>query len=101
MSVFLVSDDERGLHQDYGDWLEDLAPHAPTSGYRDNRAGEACPEPRPERSRRGSGRSNGDAHLRRQIMGREVGVVVSDGRLDGSAEPRPERDEGLAEAFGP
>lgn len=64
-SVF-INDDESGLHQDYEDWLEDLAPHEPTSHYRHNRTGE----------------DNGDAHLKRQIMGREVVVAVTNGRLD-------------------
>ena len=64
-SVF-INDDERGLHQDYDDWLEELAPHAPIDRYRHNRTGE----------------DNGDAHLKRQIMGREVVVAVTDGRLD-------------------
>ena len=64
-SVF-VNDDEPGLHQDYDDWLERLAPHAPTSRYRHNRTGE----------------DNGDAHLKRQVMGREVVVAITDGRLD-------------------
>jgi secondary thiamine-phosphate synthase enzyme len=64
-SVF-INDDERGLHQDYDDWLEQLAPHAPVSRYHHNLTGE----------------DNGDAHLKRQIMGREVVVAVSDGRLD-------------------
>jgi len=64
-SVF-INDDERGLHQDYDDWLEQLAPHEPVSHYRHNRTGE----------------DNGDAHLKRQIMGREVVVAVSEGRLD-------------------
>jgi len=61
-----INDDERGLLQDYEDWLEELAPHAPTSHYRHNRTGE----------------DNGDAHLKRQVMGREVVVAVTDGRLD-------------------
>ena len=61
-----INDDERGLLQDYEDWLEDIAPHAPTSHYRHNRTGE----------------DNGDAHLKRQIMGREVVVAVTNGRLD-------------------
>jgi secondary thiamine-phosphate synthase enzyme len=61
-----VNDDERGLLADYEDWLEDLAPHAPISQYRHNRTGE----------------DNGDAHLKRQIMGREVVVAVTDGQLD-------------------
>ena len=64
-SVF-INDDEHGLHQDYDDWLEVLAPHEPISRYRHNRTGE----------------DNGDAHLKRQIMGREVMVAVTDGRLD-------------------
>ncbi len=64
-SVF-INDDERGLHQDYDDWLEKLAPHEPTDQYRHNRTGE----------------DNGDAHLKRQIMGREVVVAITDGRLD-------------------
>lgn len=64
-SVF-INDDESGLHQDYEDWLEDLAPHEPVSQYSHNRTGE----------------DNGDAHLKRQIMGREVMVAVTDGRLD-------------------
>jgi secondary thiamine-phosphate synthase enzyme len=64
-SVF-INDDESGLHQDYEDWLERLAPHAPISQYRHNRTGE----------------DNGDAHLKRQVMGREVTVAVTKGRLD-------------------
>ena len=64
-SVF-INDDEAGLHGDYEDWLEGLAPHAPTSRYRHNRTGE----------------DNGDAHLKRQIMGREVVVAVTAGELD-------------------
>ena len=64
-SVF-INDDESGLHQDYDDWLEKLAPHEPVSQYRHNRTGE----------------DNGDAHLKRQIMGREVVVAVTNGRLD-------------------
>jgi secondary thiamine-phosphate synthase enzyme len=64
-SVF-INDDEPGLHQDYDDWLERLAPHAPTSQYRHNRTGE----------------DNGDAHLKRQVMGREVVVAVTKGALD-------------------
>jgi secondary thiamine-phosphate synthase enzyme len=64
-SVF-INDDESGLHQDYDDWLEGLAPHAPIDHYRHNRTGE----------------DNGDAHLKRQIMGREVVVAVTNGRLD-------------------
>jgi secondary thiamine-phosphate synthase enzyme len=64
-SVF-INDDERGLLADYEDWLEELAPHAPVSQYRHNRTGE----------------DNGDAHLKRQIMGRDVVVAVTNGRLD-------------------
>ena len=64
-SVF-INDDEYGLHQDYENWLEGLAPHAPISQYRHNRTGE----------------DNADAHLKRQVMGREVVVAVTDGRLD-------------------
>ena len=61
-----INDDESGLLEDYDDWLEQLAPHAPTSRYRHNRTGE----------------DNGDAHLKRQIMGREVVVAITRGRLD-------------------
>jgi len=64
-SVF-INDDESGLHQDYEDWLEELAPHAPIEQYRHNRTGE----------------DNADAHLKRQLMGREVVVSVTQGRLD-------------------
>jgi len=64
-SVF-INDDEGGLHQDYERWLEELAPHAPISRYEHNRTGE----------------DNGDAHLKRQVMGREVVIAVSEGRLD-------------------
>ena len=60
-----VNDDEGGLLSDYDDWLEGLAPHEPVSRYRHNRTGE----------------DNGDAHLKRQLMGREVVVAVTDGRL--------------------
>jgi secondary thiamine-phosphate synthase enzyme len=64
-SVF-INDDESGLHHDYEVWLEELAPHAPTSQYQHNRTGE----------------DNADAHLKRQVMGREVVVAVTNGRLD-------------------
>jgi secondary thiamine-phosphate synthase enzyme len=60
-----INDDESGLLQDYDDWLEKLAPHAPVSQYRHN-----------------GYEDNGDAHLKRQIMGREVVVAVTDGKLD-------------------
>jgi secondary thiamine-phosphate synthase enzyme len=64
-SVF-INDDESGLHQDYEDWLEELAPHEPINHYRHNSTGE----------------DNGDAHLKRQVMGREVVVAITKGRLD-------------------
>jgi secondary thiamine-phosphate synthase enzyme len=64
-SVF-INDDESGLHHDYEKWLEKLAPHEPLSNYKHNLTGE----------------DNGDAHLKRQIMGREVTVAVSNGKLD-------------------
>ncbi|UCH11127.1 MAG: YjbQ family protein [Fidelibacterota bacterium] len=64
-SVF-INDDEPGLHRDYKRWLEELAPHEPISRYDHNRTGE----------------DNGDAHHKRQVMGREVVVAVSEGRLD-------------------
>jgi len=61
-----INDDESGLIADYDEWLEQLAPHEPISRYRHNRTGE----------------DNGDAHLKRQIMGRQVVVAVTDGKLD-------------------
>jgi secondary thiamine-phosphate synthase enzyme len=61
-----INDAESGLIQDYDDWLEKLAPHEPISQYRHNNTGE----------------DNADAHLKRQIMGREVVVAITDGRLD-------------------
>ena len=64
-SVF-INDDEAGLHRDYARWLEQLAPHQPLSLYDHNLTGE----------------DNGDAHCKRQIMGREVTVAITDGRLD-------------------
>jgi secondary thiamine-phosphate synthase enzyme len=64
-SVF-INDDENGLHSDYMDWLERLAPHEPTRFYRHNQTGE----------------DNGDAHLKRQVMGREVVVAITNGQLD-------------------
>ena len=64
-SVF-INDDESGLHQDYERWLEKLAPHEPVSGYMHNLTGE----------------DNGDAHLKRQVMGREVVVAVTNNALD-------------------
>jgi secondary thiamine-phosphate synthase enzyme len=64
-SVF-INDEEEGLKCDYDVWLEKLAPHAPTSQYQHNRTGE----------------DNADAHLKRQIMGREVVVAITNGKLD-------------------
>jgi len=64
-SVF-INDNEGGLHEDYARWLEELAPHEPVDRYRHNRTGE----------------DNGDAHLKRQVMGREVVVAVTQGKLD-------------------
>ena len=64
-SVF-INDDESGLHADFDAWLERLAPHEPVSGYRHNQTGE----------------DNTDAHLKRQVMGREVVVAVTAGKLD-------------------
>ena len=63
-SVF-INDDEPGLHHDYDVWLEKLAPHEPVSQYRHN-----------------VGEDNADAHMKRQIMGREVVVAVTGGKLD-------------------
>jgi secondary thiamine-phosphate synthase enzyme len=63
-SVF-INDDEAGLHHDFEQWLEGLAPHEPVSQYRHN-----------------TGEDNADAHLKRQVMGREVVVAVTGGRLD-------------------
>lgn len=63
-SVF-INDDESGLHHDFKQWLERLAPHEPVDAYRHNH-----------------GEDNADGHLKRQIMGREVVVAVTDGRLD-------------------
>ena len=64
-SVF-INDDESGLHHDYEEWLERLAPHEPVSQYWHNRTGE----------------DNADAHVKRQVMGREVVVAVTNGKLD-------------------
>ena len=64
-SVF-INDDESGLHEDYERWLEQLAPHEPITRYQHNRTGE----------------DNGDAHLKRQVMGREVVVAITGGKLD-------------------
>ncbi len=64
-SVF-INDDESGLHHDYQVWLEKLAPHEPVRSYHHNRTGE----------------DNADAHMKRQLMGREVVVAITNGRLD-------------------
>jgi secondary thiamine-phosphate synthase enzyme len=64
-SVF-INDDESGLHEDFDEWLEKLAPHSPTQQYKHNETGE----------------DNADAHLKRQMMGREVVVGITDGKLD-------------------
>jgi secondary thiamine-phosphate synthase enzyme len=64
-SVF-INDNESGLHHDYDSWLERLAPHEPVRSYRHNDTGE----------------DNADAHLKRQIMGREVVVAITNGKLD-------------------
>ena len=64
-SVF-INDNEHGLHHDYEKWLEGLAPHAPIEQYRHNDTGE----------------DNADAHMKRQVMGREVIVAITDGQLD-------------------
>ncbi len=61
-----INDDERGLIKDYDKWLEKLAPHAPVTQYRHNDTGE----------------DNADAHMKRQVMGREVVVAITKGRLD-------------------
>jgi secondary thiamine-phosphate synthase enzyme len=61
-----INDDERGLIADYDEFLEKLAPHEPVSRYRHNQTGE----------------DNGDAHIKRQIMGREVVVAITGGKLD-------------------
>ena len=64
-SVF-INDDESGLHADYDAWLEKVAPHEPVASYQHNRTGE----------------DNADAHMKRQVMGREVVVAVTEGKLD-------------------
>lgn len=64
-SVF-INDDESGLHHDYETWLERLAPHEPVSQYHHNKTGE----------------DNADAHIKRQVMGREVVVAITGGKLD-------------------
>ena len=64
-SVF-INDNESGLHHDYDKWLEGLAPHEPIDQYKHNDTGE----------------DNADAHLKRQVMGREVVIAITDGNLD-------------------
>ncbi|MGB9125541.1 MAG: secondary thiamine-phosphate synthase enzyme YjbQ [Nitrosotalea sp.] len=64
-SVF-INDNESGLHHDYEEWLEKIAPHEPISKYEHNKTGE----------------DNADAHLKRQVMGREVVVAITKGQLD-------------------
>ena len=64
-SVF-INDNESGLHQDYEKWLEEIAPHEPISKYEHNKTGE----------------DNADAHLKRQVMGREVVIAITNGQLD-------------------
>jgi secondary thiamine-phosphate synthase enzyme len=64
-SVF-INDDESGLHRDYEEWLENLAPHEPVEKYLHNRTGE----------------DNADAHLKRQVMGREVVIAITEGEMD-------------------
>ena len=64
-SVF-INDNESGLHKDYEKWLEELAPHAPIDQYDHNKTGE----------------DNADAHLKRQVMGREVVIAITNGELD-------------------
>ncbi|WP_144731490.1 secondary thiamine-phosphate synthase enzyme YjbQ [Candidatus Nitrosocosmicus arcticus] len=65
-SSIFINDDEEGLHHDFHEWLENLAPHEPINKYRHNDTGE----------------ENADAHLKRQIMGREVVVAVTKSKLD-------------------
>jgi secondary thiamine-phosphate synthase enzyme len=65
-AAVFINDNESGLLHDYEVWLEKLAPHAPTSQYHHNRTGE----------------DNADAHLKRQIMGREIVVAITNGKLD-------------------
>ena len=93
-SVF-INDDEPGLHEDYKEWLEELAPHAPVERYCHNRTGEDNGDYRRWLERLApfdaspdvyhhnrTGEDNADAHHKRQVMGREVVVAVSEGGLD-------------------
>jgi secondary thiamine-phosphate synthase enzyme len=65
-SSIFINDNETGLHKDFDRWLEQLAPHSPVSQYRHNDTGE----------------DNADAHLKRQIMGRDVVIAITNGKLD-------------------
>jgi secondary thiamine-phosphate synthase enzyme len=65
-SSIFINDNETGLHKDFDKWLEQLAPHSPASQYRHNDTGE----------------DNADAHLKRQIMGRDVVIAITNGKLD-------------------
>ena len=65
-SSIFINDDEKGLHHDFEKWLERLAPHFPIKDYRHNDTGE----------------DNADAHLKRQVMGREIVIAVTEGKLD-------------------
>ena len=65
-SSIFINDDERGLHQDFEKWLQKIAPHFPTGQYSHN----------------GTGEDNADAHLKRQIMGRETVIAITRGKLD-------------------
>jgi secondary thiamine-phosphate synthase enzyme len=65
-SSIFINDNEMGLHKDFDKWLEQLAPHSPASQYRHNDTGE----------------DNADAHLKRQIMGRDVVIAITNGKLD-------------------
>ena len=65
-SSIFINDNETGLHKDFDKWLEQLAPHSPASRYRHNDTGE----------------DNADAHLKRQIMGRDVVIAITNGKLD-------------------
>ncbi len=65
-SSIFINDNETGLHKDFDKWLEQLAPHSPVSQYRHNDTGE----------------DNADAHLKRQIMGRDVVIAITNGKLD-------------------
>ena len=65
-SSIFINDNEDGLHEDFRKWLEDLAPHNPINQYRHNDTGE----------------DNADAHLKRQIMGREVVIAITNGKPD-------------------